>query len=67
MCISCYHSNPYFHANILQYTDGSSIDIKITSPDEISLIPQLKCTAPFISEIIFDLSGIFKLGEINFG
>ena len=42
--IAVYHSNPYYHASLADFIDGSSFDIWILSSTRIIIKPQLKAT-----------------------
>lgn len=59
-----YHFNPYLHLSLLDFIDGSSCDIFISAPDEISIIPSYNCTLSSLMRIFSKLSKDFKEGEI---
>jgi len=42
--IAVLHANPYYHASIADYIDGSSFNIWILSPSRILLKPQIKAS-----------------------
>lgn len=42
--LSVSHSNPYLNCSYVDFKDGSSYDIWILSNNEITIIPQMRCT-----------------------
>ena len=60
------HANPFLHAEIVDYSDGSSFEIIIASPNSIKIIPQIRSTPDALSRIIEYLSEKFGEGEITY-
>jgi hypothetical protein len=61
---SVYHGNPYLHASIVDYSDGSSYDIWVLSDNTITIIPQLRATFNSISRLCEHILKKFEEGEI---
>jgi len=62
--IFVYHFNPYLHVSVLDFVDGSSCDIFVSSPDEISVIPSSHSSLSSLMRIFDQLSKDFQEGEI---
>jgi hypothetical protein len=60
-----YHSNPYLHVSFLDFVDGSSCDIVVSSPDEISVIPSCNSSLASLMRVFNQLSKDFQEGEIT--
>lgn len=63
--LSCYHCNPYISLSVLDYLDGSSLDIWVLDPQKIILIPQTKCTSNFLSRFVKHIFENFREGLIK--
>ncbi|MHA1280264.1 MAG: hypothetical protein ACTSQ8_24045 [Candidatus Helarchaeota archaeon] len=63
--IAVFHSNPYYHANIADFLDGSSFDIWILSSKRILIKPQLKATPQAIEKLVSYISSEFAEGDIR--
>jgi hypothetical protein len=59
-----YHSNPYLHLSLLDFTDGSSCDVFVSSPDALTIIPSYNSTLSSLMRIFNHLSKDFQEGEI---
>lgn len=56
-----YHANPYYHASIADFDDGSSFDMWILSKSKIVIVPQAKSSVQAFERLI---SYVFtELGE----
>lgn len=56
-----YHGNPYYHASIADFDDGSSFDMWVLSKNKIVIVPQAKSSAQAFERLI---SYVFtELGE----
>jgi len=62
--ILVYHANPYLHLSLLDFIDGTSCDIFISSPDEISVIPSYSSSLSSLMRIFDQISKYFQEGEI---
>lgn len=62
--ILLYHSNPYLHLSLLDFIDGSSCDIFVSSPDKISIIPSHNSSLSSLMRVLNHLSKYFEEGEI---
>ena len=65
LSISGYHSNPYISLSVLDYLDGSSLDLWVYGEDSIVLVPQNKCTSDFLSRFINHVFENFREGTIE--
>ncbi|MBU7012461.1 MAG: hypothetical protein HXS46_17410 [Theionarchaea archaeon] len=59
-----YHLNPYLHVSLFDFIDGSSCDIFVSSPDEISVIPSYTCSVFSLMRIFNQLSKDFQEGNL---
>ena len=50
--ISKYHNNPYVHASLVDYRDGSSYDLWILSGDKIIIIPRFQASIGSVSRLV---------------
>lgn len=62
--IAIYHSNPYYHANLADFDDGSSFDIWILSSKRVIIKPQLKASPQAFERLISFISSEYGEGEI---
>jgi len=56
--------NPYLHVSLFDFIDGSSCDIFVSSPDEISVIPSYTCSVFSLMRIFNQLSKDFQEGNL---
>ena len=62
---SVYHSNPYYHASIADFLDGSSFDLWVLSPQKIVILPQAKSSSQAFERIISHISSNFYEGVVD--
>lgn len=55
--ISVYHANPYLHASLVDYSDGSSYDIWVLVSDRLAIIPQIFASETSMGRLV---NHIFK-------
>lgn len=60
-----FHSNPYYHASIADYKDGSSIDIWVLNPRRILLVPQAKSSPAAFGRLISHIFDEFQEGDVT--
>ncbi len=60
-----YHGNPYYHANIADFKDGSSFEIWILAVDKIMIVPQAKSSAEAFERLIAYIFSKFHEGKVN--
>ena len=60
-----FHANPYYHASVADYLDGSSIDVWVLHPRRILLIPQAKSSAPAFGRLISHIFDQFQEGDVD--
>lgn len=62
--VNVYHKNPYMHASILDYKDGTSADVFLTSDSNISIIPGFNASRETLSRICNQINEAFLEGEV---
>lgn len=62
--IAVIHGNPYFHARIVDLTDGSSYAVFVTASDSMLLIPQLWSSEPSFGRLLEFVHDSF--GDVQF-
>lgn len=60
-----YHANPYYHASIADFLEGSSFEIWILSSRQILLIPQAQSTEQAYERLISHIFTEFREGTIG--
>ena len=60
-----YHGNPYLHASLVDYCDGSSYDLWVLSEDRLIIVPQLKASFGSISRFCEHIFRKFREGNIK--
>ncbi len=60
-----YHGNPYYHASIADFVDGSSFDVWALSKDKVIIIPQAKSSAQAFERLITYVFTEFNEGTVN--
>ncbi len=60
-----YHSNPYYHASIADFLDGSSFDVWVLSPRRVVIVPQAKSTEQSLERLVSHIFVDFKEGTIG--
>lgn len=63
--VSVIHGNPYIHASIVDFLDGSSYDLWVLSQDRLILVPQMRATYSSINRICDHIFRRFREGEIK--
>lgn len=63
--LSVFHPNPYLHACLVDYNDGSSYDVWVTDNSSILLIPKLKSTTESIGRVCNHICDEFEEGEVK--
>lgn len=63
--LSVFHPNPYLHASLIDYTDGSSYEIWVTTPTSILIVPKRKATTGSIERVCDFICDKFQEGEIK--
>jgi hypothetical protein len=64
--VSIFHRNPYFHAVLTDYRDGSSYDLYVTEDDRIIFYPGIRASTGSLASITEELADRFSgvsLGE----
>lgn len=60
--VTVYHNNPYAHISVLDAIDGSSCDVLITGPSEISIVPSYRSSLNSLMRIAEQISREFDEG-----
>lgn len=60
-----FHPNPYYHASLADFLDGSSVELWILSPRRILIAPQAKCTEQALERLISHIFFEYDEGEIS--
>ena len=63
--IAVFHGNPYYHASIADFSDGSSFDVWILSPRRILIAPQAKSTPQAFERLTSYIFYEFREGEVK--
>jgi hypothetical protein len=59
------HSNPYLHASVADFLDGSSLDVWILSGTRVLLIPQARASVAALQRLTEYLFSEFREGEVS--
>jgi len=62
--VNVYHKNPYMHASVLDYQDGTTADVFLTSDTNISIIPGFNASKKTLSRICDQINEAFLEGEV---
>jgi len=60
-----FHPNPYYHASIADFMDGSSFELWVLSPRRILIVPQAKSTEQAFQRLISHIFFEFREGEVH--
>ena len=62
--VCAFHLNPYLHVALVDYTDGSNMDIFADDPVTLSVIPGKRCSVAAISRAFNAVYAHFASGQI---
>jgi hypothetical protein len=62
--ITVYHDNPYLHASLLDYDDGTNVDVYLTSDHSISIVPGFNASRKSLSRICDQINKGFFEGDV---
>jgi len=62
--VSVLHGNPYIRLSVVDYIDGSNIDVWVLNTKQIFIVPQMKASVPSIKRIINHIFDTFAEGKI---
>lgn len=65
--VTVYHDNPYMHASVLDFNDGTTADVFLTSDSNVSIIPGFNASRRALSRITDQILEGFREGEISVG
>lgn len=65
--VTVYHDNPYMHASVLDYNDGTTADVFLTSDSNISIIPGFNASRHSLTRIADQILEGFREGELSVG
>jgi hypothetical protein len=63
--LSIYHPNPYLHASLMDYADGSSYELWVIDPASILVVPKRKATADSMERVCNFICDEFQEGDIQ--
>jgi len=63
--LSVFHPNPFLHASLVDYADGSSYTIWVTDNAAVKVIPELKATAASLGRLCNHINEYFSEGTIE--
>lgn len=63
--LSVYHHNPYLHASLIDYADGSNFDIWVTRQDGILIMPKRKGTHRSMQRVCDRICDQFEEGDVR--
>jgi hypothetical protein len=63
--LSVFHANPFLHASLVDYSDGSSYTIWVTDNSAIALVPELKATPASLARLCNHINEHFDEGIIE--
>jgi len=63
--LSVFHANPFLHASLVDYSDGSSYTIWVTDNSAIALVPELKATPASLARLCNHINEHFDEGFIE--
>jgi len=62
--ISVFHGNPYIHATVIDYFDGSTFDLWVLNQSQIIIVPQLKGSFFSIKRLVNHIFDTYAEGKI---
>ncbi|WP_424005637.1 hypothetical protein ACOZ4I_20410 (plasmid) [Haloarcula salina] len=65
--ITVYHKNPYMHASVLDYEDGTNADVFLTSDHRVSIVPGFNASRKSLSRICDCINQSFLEGDVSEG
>jgi hypothetical protein len=63
--LSVFHANPFMHASVVDYLDGSSYRLWITDSSAITLIPDLRASATSLGRLCNHINEYFEEGLVQ--
>ncbi len=63
--VSVLHGNPYVQMSVVDYIDGSNLDVWVLSNNQIIIVPQMKGTTAGIKRLVNHIFDTFAEGEVN--
>ncbi len=60
-----FHPNPYYHASIADFLDGSSFEIWILSPTRVLILPQSRASQQAFERIVTHIFTHFREGSVS--
>lgn len=62
--LTVFHKNPYLHASLMDFDDGSSLDVFLTSESEVAIVPGFKASRHTLSRVCEQIIEGFREGEV---
>ncbi len=63
--LSVFHANPFLHASVVDYSDGSSYKLWITDSSALAIVPQRKATPASLGRLCNHINERFSEGAIE--
>tara|TARA_R110002111_G_scaffold86003_2_gene134757 strand:- start:642 stop:1733 length:1092 start_codon:yes stop_codon:yes gene_type:complete len=63
--VSVFHANPYLHASVVDYIDGTSCKIWVTDSSAITVIPGRKSTSSSLARLCNHINVEFREGRVT--
>jgi len=63
--LSVVHPNPYLHASLVDYDDGSSYDVWVTTETSILVVPKRKASSASMQRLCNHICDEFEEGELK--
>ncbi len=60
-----FHGNPYYHASVADFLDGSSFELWVLSPQRVIIVPQARSSPQALERLIAHISYEFREGKVN--
>lgn len=63
--VAVFHRNPYLHATVTDYADGSNFDVFVNESDELVVIPGYRATVSSLARLTDSVSERFAAVEVT--
>jgi hypothetical protein len=60
-----FHANPYYHASVADFLDGSSFELWVLSPRRVLIVPQARSSVQAFERLISHIFAEFREGVTN--
>jgi antitoxin component of MazEF toxin-antitoxin module len=63
--LSVTHPNPYLHASLVDYSDGSSYDVWVTNNTSVLIVPKRRASAASLERVCNHICEEFEEGHVG--